>query len=291
MAKRFTDTDKWKRPWFRQLPIKAKLAWTFLCDQCDHAGIWIADFELLSFQMDIKVTEADFQEWFGPKLVKFEDDKFFIPSFYDFQYADAKEGFKAKQSALKTLTKLGLVDSTGTVAHESPNSYPTVTQQSMDCPSIGIGIGIGIGKEESVRETKTSPEPCPFQEIYKIFPRKVGGTEGIKRLKDRRWSPEIVELFKTAVVFYASECRRLRTDEKYIKHFSSFIGVDGKEPWRDYIPVKRTPSHAQPSQEAIRYDYGTPPHDEGSKSEALDGAAVRELLNKMGTSFLKGRGA
>lgn len=86
MAKRFTDTDKWKKPWFNNLELKAKLAWIYILDECDSRGVWIANFGLMSFQCGFKITENDFTEWFGSKVKKFDDDKYYIRSFVDFQY-------------------------------------------------------------------------------------------------------------------------------------------------------------------------------------------------------------
>ena len=44
MAKRFTDTDIWKKQrWFRKLSPNHKLAFLYIKDQCDHAGIWNID--------------------------------------------------------------------------------------------------------------------------------------------------------------------------------------------------------------------------------------------------------
>lgn len=44
MAKRFGDTDIWKRQrWFRKLSPDYKLSFMYIKDQCDHAGIWNID--------------------------------------------------------------------------------------------------------------------------------------------------------------------------------------------------------------------------------------------------------
>ena len=39
MAKRFTDTDKWKKGFIRNLPTKYKLLWLYILDDCNHAGV------------------------------------------------------------------------------------------------------------------------------------------------------------------------------------------------------------------------------------------------------------
>ena len=46
MAKRFTDTDKWKKKWFRELKPISKCFWSYLLDNCNHAGIWEVDISL-----------------------------------------------------------------------------------------------------------------------------------------------------------------------------------------------------------------------------------------------------
>ena len=45
MAKRQTDTKIWTtQRWFKKLHPYHKLAWKYLTDMCDHAGIWKVDF-------------------------------------------------------------------------------------------------------------------------------------------------------------------------------------------------------------------------------------------------------
>ena len=49
MAKRFTDSEKWKDAWFMDLPSKYKLFWLYLLDECNHAGIWKVNFKISTF--------------------------------------------------------------------------------------------------------------------------------------------------------------------------------------------------------------------------------------------------
>lgn len=57
MAKRLTDTNKWT-PSFRKLSLEAKCFWFYLQDNCDHAGIWLVDFEHAEFSLGSKVDKA-----------------------------------------------------------------------------------------------------------------------------------------------------------------------------------------------------------------------------------------
>ncbi len=51
MPKRFTDSEKWKDPWFRKLPPPGKLLLLFLYDRCDIAGFWEIDMEAAAFEI------------------------------------------------------------------------------------------------------------------------------------------------------------------------------------------------------------------------------------------------
>lgn len=86
MAKKFTDSEKWKRPWWNGLNLKMKVSWIYLLDQCDHRGVWPFDLNALSKGIDMVVTKEEFFEAFASKVVFLEDDEIFIPSFWKFQY-------------------------------------------------------------------------------------------------------------------------------------------------------------------------------------------------------------
>lgn len=49
--KRFTDTEKWRDPWFMELPPLAKLLWIYLCDCCDNAGVWAVSKRRVEFEI------------------------------------------------------------------------------------------------------------------------------------------------------------------------------------------------------------------------------------------------
>jgi len=87
MAKRFTDTEKWKKPFIRGLQGAYKLLWLYICDDCDHAGIWQVDLEVASIRIGEPLDIETAIKSFGDKIVIFDNGhKWFIPSFLEFQY-------------------------------------------------------------------------------------------------------------------------------------------------------------------------------------------------------------
>ena len=49
MAKRFTDTQKWSEDWYLDLPITYKVFWIYICDNCNHAGIYKPNKRVLNY--------------------------------------------------------------------------------------------------------------------------------------------------------------------------------------------------------------------------------------------------
>lgn len=227
MAKRFTDTTKWKRPWFRSLGLHGKVLWQYLIDDCDHAGLWIADFDLVSFQVGFKVDEPRLAELLGDKIVKIADDKYFIPSFFEFQYADCKDGFKAKQSALKLLRAWNLLDESDSLK-DLTDSYLTVPIQSVDC-HIKIKSKIKIKSNTGSAEGGYTPE---FEALWKTYPRKTDKVSAFKAFT-ANVPPEDIPLVPRAIENYRAELKRDHTEAKYIKHGATFFNAGRWRGWLD----------------------------------------------------------
>ena len=89
MAKRFTDTDKWKKTFIKSLPAEYKLFWLFILDECDHAGIWHVELEVAEARLGIKLSLEKIRGLFKERVVEFDNGtKMFLPDFVEFQYGN-----------------------------------------------------------------------------------------------------------------------------------------------------------------------------------------------------------
>lgn len=106
MPKRFTDTEKWKKPFIRGLEGPYKLLWFYILDDCDHAGIWQVDFEVARIrtgQHDLDYQKA--LNVFGDRVQPIEKFKWFIPDFISFQYGELSEKNRLHLSVIQILSK------------------------------------------------------------------------------------------------------------------------------------------------------------------------------------------
>lgn len=111
MAKRFTDSEKWNKRFIRGLKPVYKLLWLFICDECNHAGIWEVDMESAQLKIGGKISEADAIKFFGSKIVVIDRGlKWFIPSFIEFQYVELSEKNRAHDKVIFLLRRYGLLD-------------------------------------------------------------------------------------------------------------------------------------------------------------------------------------
>lgn len=114
MAKRFTDTNKYKKPFIRALPGAYKLFWDYLYHDCDHAGIWIVDFEIaqLYIGQDMQISRQDALKHFNKdekRIIEIDGGtRWFIKPFIDFQYGELNETNRAHNSVILILKKYGL---------------------------------------------------------------------------------------------------------------------------------------------------------------------------------------
>lgn len=119
MAKRFTDTDKYKKPFIRSLPVEYKVLWDYLYHECNHAGIWIVDFEIAKIYINANIDKKIALELFNKNEIRIIElnhgSKWFIPSFIDFQYGQLNENNRAHNSVIQILKKYNLIDNKGLV--------------------------------------------------------------------------------------------------------------------------------------------------------------------------------
>lgn len=109
MAKRFTDSEKWKKPWFRKLTPIQKCFWVYLLDQCDQAGFWAVDFDLAGIFIGEEVNEQEMREVFKKQYTELDNGKkWFIQDFIDFQYGELKETNRLHVFVLRILEKQGV---------------------------------------------------------------------------------------------------------------------------------------------------------------------------------------
>lgn len=249
MGKRFTDTDKWKRPWFRRLSPEAKVLWFYILDQCDHAGIWVADFGLAEFQIGMPVNEALVLQLLGDKVRKIDTDKFYIPSFFDFQYANAAEGFKAKMSALKILSKLGVDESMihdKDYGNSSEHFNNSSEQFDNSTDTVPVHLPKCTSKSKSILNNNNKEKKFDFETLYQKYPRKIGKSKGLDICRKQIKTLGEYEELSQAIDRYKSYIAEHGTDPKYIKYFSTFMNH-----WRDWIDFESL-GEKKPDSSALR---------------------------------------
>lgn len=102
MAKRLTDTEKWKDDWYISLSNDSKIVWQWLLDNCNHAGICKRSIGLLNMMCKVNYTEEQMiSEMFDRVLVV--NNLWFIPKFIKFQYTTLLSGKPAVISVVKEL--------------------------------------------------------------------------------------------------------------------------------------------------------------------------------------------
>jgi hypothetical protein len=129
MAKRFTDTEKWKKPFIRGLQGAYKLLWLYICDDCDHAGIWQVDMEVAAIRIGEKIDIKEAIKSFDEKIIIIDKgNKWFIPSFLEFQYPSGlNSDNRAHNSVIILLEKYNL-----RISKDKPLISPSEGSMDMD---------------------------------------------------------------------------------------------------------------------------------------------------------------
>lgn len=178
MKKRFTDTDKWQKRWFGDLNPKHKLLWLYCCDVCSAAGIVDFNPRFFSFALGFTVTQDTLNKALGDKIVWLEKyNKFFIPSFVDFQYGQLSDVCKPHKPIIEELKKWGLI--------ELENGKGIVRVSKGLCKGINTlskGYAKGLEtleekekeseQEQEITEKGVVGEKEPFADFWAVYPKQ-----------------------------------------------------------------------------------------------------------------------
>jgi hypothetical protein len=179
MAKRFTDTDKWKDEWYTDLPNDYKIIWQYLLDTCDNAGIYKRNIKLLNIMCNTNVSDTDVLNAFKLRVTPISDEKWIINKFCVFQYGPdfLESKNKAVVSVVNKLIENNLYQS-------STNTLLIPYPSSIDTLSIPYGYSIDTPKEQE-QEQEQVKEQEKEQEQYEYSDRAKGNTKNIaERLLD-----------------------------------------------------------------------------------------------------------
>lgn len=126
MAKRFTDSEKWKKQWFRELPPEYKCFWFYILDNCNHAGIWEVDFVTASYFIGKKIDKNKIYQIFKNHLIHIRENKILIVDFISFQYPNGLNiRVKPQKAVIDILNRYDLLNDDFTL---NLNSYLRVSK-------------------------------------------------------------------------------------------------------------------------------------------------------------------
>lgn len=113
--KRFTETEKWRDPWFRKLSPAMKCFWSYLTDHCDHAGVWEVDFETASFFVGETLVAAKVIEAFQERIERLPEgphgsstERWRVIKFVSFQYPSLSRDCKPHKPVFAAIERHGL---------------------------------------------------------------------------------------------------------------------------------------------------------------------------------------
>ena len=138
MAKRFTDTEKFSKPFMRGMAAKYKLFWLYILDNCDNAGVWEAELDVAEIRLGVSLSTDEALHCFGSKILLLDNgSKWFIPTFILFQYGPVLNiSNNAHKGVIKKLNARGISDLEGNYIepytqlfskHHKPGTIPSLT--------------------------------------------------------------------------------------------------------------------------------------------------------------------
>jgi len=109
VAKRFTDTTKWNEDWFLSLTTEDKLFWFYVCDNCNHAGIFKPNKTMFEYLLKTKIDLNKFVLSVNSdkeRVILLPNGRWYLKGFIQFQYGiKLNPNSKVHNSVIKVLNE------------------------------------------------------------------------------------------------------------------------------------------------------------------------------------------
>jgi hypothetical protein len=216
VMKRFTETEKWRDPWFRKLPHTLKLGYLYLLDAVDNAGVWDPDFDQADFAIGAGVNWPELMAALGDRLVVLPNGKWHLAKFVEYQYGELSEGCKPHAQVLRLMARHG-------IKQRVSKGYPK---------------GIHTHKDKD----KDKDREKDALEIYEIYPLKVGRPEAIKAILNAFQKAEPAALLEATAAYAKATTLWPEDEKKYIPHASTWFNqeryADDRSNWIKSSPAQ-----------------------------------------------------
>lgn len=199
--KRFTETDKWRDSWFRKLKPLSKLAFIYVVDNCDAAGVWDPDYDLANFAIGEEIPWPNVIAELGERLEILKDGKWHLTRFVEFQYGELTPDCRPHAKVLALLRGHGIEYSKGIRRVSKPNK----TGQEEDRKKTG-------------QEEAPPQPPVTAEAIYEEYPRKEARQDALRAIGKAIAKHPPARLLALTRAFAAAVGRWPPEDRRFVPH-------------------------------------------------------------------------
>lgn len=217
MSKRFTDSEKWRKLWFRKLTPIHKCLWVYICDNCSLGGVWDVDFESASFFIDSNIDIEKAKLALKKQYQELnEGSKWFIKDFIFFQYGELKDNNNLHRAVISSMKNSGVYE-----GYMRGIFTPLVKVKVKEGVKVKVK-GIGKGKEYSGF----------FTEFWLAYPKKTGKGDAFKSWEKIDPSVDLIKKIMFALNEQSKSIQWQKDNGQFIPNPSTWLN---QERWEDEI--------------------------------------------------------
>lgn len=180
-----------------------KCVWSFICDECDKAGMWEIDLDSLNFCLndEQEFTQRDFEAFLlkinedreeneVARIELYKNKKVWITGFTSFQYGELSSTCIPHKNIIEKLNSYGLLHRVPVRVQTTLTDRVGVTHKKGK-EKTGME-GKGIEEEKNVLENQENFEETTQEEIPPVQPPKTPKTpnilpDNLETVAERRW--------------------------------------------------------------------------------------------------------